>query len=73
MRFLQEKEFERLGGERKIKSNARVIAATNKDLREMVTQGIFREDLYYRLKVAGIQVPPSGSAKRIFRPWWNIS
>jgi two-component system, NtrC family, response regulator AtoC len=58
LRFLQEKEFERLGGERKIKSDARVIAATNKDLREMVTQGTFREDLYYRLKVAGLKVPP---------------
>lgn len=58
LRFIQEKEFERLGGERKIKSDARVIAATNKDLREMVAQGTFREDLYYRLKVAGIQVPP---------------
>ncbi len=58
LRFLQEKEFERLGGEKKIKSDARVIAATNRDLREMVTQGTFREDLYYRLKVAGIQVPP---------------
>jgi len=58
LRFIQEKEFERLGGERKIKSDARVIAATNKDLWEMVTQGTFREDLYYRLKVAGIQVPP---------------
>jgi two-component system, NtrC family, response regulator AtoC len=58
LRFLQEKEFERLGGERKIKSDARVIAATNKELREMVTRGTFREDLYYRLKVAGIQVPP---------------
>ena len=58
LRFLQEKEFERLGGERKIKSDARVIAATNKDLRVMVNQGTFREDLYYRLKVAGLQVPP---------------
>ncbi len=58
LRFLQEKEFERLGGERKIKSDARVIAATNRDLREMVSQGTFREDLYYRLNVASIQVPP---------------
>ena len=58
LRFLQEKEFERLGGERKIKSDARVIAATNKNLREMVSRGTFREDLYYRLKVAGIRVPP---------------
>ncbi len=58
LRFLQAKEFERLGGEKKIRSNARVIAATNKDLREMVRKGSFREDLYYRLKVATIKVPP---------------
>lgn len=58
LRFLQEKEFERLGGEKKIKSNARVIAATNKDLWKMVKEGSFREDLYYRLNVANIKVPP---------------
>ncbi len=58
LRFLQEKEFERLGGEKKIKSNARVIAATNKDLWKMVKEGVFREDLYYRLNVANIKVPP---------------
>lgn len=58
LRFLQEKEFERLGGEKKIKSNARVIAATNKDLWKMVKEGTFREDLYYRLNVANIKVPP---------------
>jgi len=55
---LQEKEFERLGGEKRIKSDARVIAATNKDLEEMVEEGVFREDLYYRLNVARISVPP---------------
>lgn len=58
LRFLQEKEFERVGGERSLKSNARVIAATNKDLWQMVCDGIFREDLYYRLSVASIKVPP---------------
>ncbi len=58
LRFLQEKYFERLGGERKIKSNARVIAATNEDLWKMVRKGTFREDLYYRLNVAAIKVPP---------------
>lgn len=58
LRFLQEKEFERLGGEKRIRSNARVITATNKDLSEMVQKGLFREDLYYRLKVAIIKVPP---------------
>lgn len=58
LRFLQEKEFERVGGERSIKSDARVIAATNKDLWQMVQDGSFREDLYYRLSVASIKVPP---------------
>ncbi|OPY76402.1 MAG: Nitrogen regulation protein NR(I) [Syntrophorhabdus sp. PtaU1.Bin058] len=58
LRFLQEKEFEHVGGERNLKSNARVIAATNKDLRKMVRDGSFREDLYYRLSVATIEVPP---------------
>ena len=58
LRFLQEKEFERIGGEKKIKSDARVIAATNKDLWDMVEKGTFREDLYYRLNVATIRVPP---------------
>ena len=58
LRFLQEREFERLGGEKKIKSDARVIAATNRDLWSMVENGTFREDLYYRLNVATIKVPP---------------
>lgn len=58
LRFLQEKEFERVGGERSLKSNARIIAATNRDLWQMVKEGTFREDLYYRLSVASIKVPP---------------
>ncbi|MGD0229982.1 MAG: sigma-54 dependent transcriptional regulator [Syntrophorhabdales bacterium] len=58
LRFLQEKEFERVGGEKTQKSNARVIAATNRDLGEMVKEGSFRRDLYYRLSVATIKVPP---------------
>jgi len=58
LRFLQEKEFERVGGEKSLKSNARVIAATNRDLSQMVKDGVFREDLYYRLSVASIKVPP---------------
>jgi two-component system response regulator AtoC len=58
LRFLQEKEFERLGGVKRIQSNARVIAATNKDLWELVQEGVFRDDLYYRLNVATLKVPP---------------
>jgi two-component system, NtrC family, response regulator AtoC len=58
LRFLQTKEFQRVGGEKTLKSDARVIAATNRDLLKMVKQGDFREDLYYRLSVAKIKVPP---------------
>jgi two-component system response regulator AtoC len=58
LRFLQEREFNRVGGEKTLKSEARVIAATNRNLGDMVKKGTFREDLYYRLNVARIYVPP---------------
>jgi len=58
LRVLQEKEFERVGGNDTIKSDARVIAATNRNLETMVEQGKFRQDLYYRLNVFPIHIPP---------------
>ncbi|AOT69139.1 sigma-54-dependent transcriptional regulator [Geosporobacter ferrireducens] len=58
LRVLQEKEFERVGGVETIKADVRVIAATNRDLKEMVAQGTFREDLFYRLNVIPIELPP---------------
>jgi len=58
LRVLQEREFERLGGTKTIKVDVRLIAATNKDLEQMVKQGTFREDLYYRLQVIQIHLPP---------------
>jgi DNA-binding NtrC family response regulator len=58
LRVLQEREFLRLGGTRPIKVNVRVIAATNQDLRNAVAQGRFREDLYYRINVFDIRMPP---------------
>lgn len=57
LRVLQEKEFQRIGGERTLKCNVRIIAATNKNLEEMVAAGTFRLDLYYRLNVFPIMVP----------------
>lgn len=58
LRVLQEKRFERVGGEDTLEVDVRVISATNKDLKEEISSGRFREDLYYRLNVVNIHVPP---------------
>ena len=58
LRVLQEQELQRVGGEETIHTDARIIAATNRDLEEEVRKGNFREDLYYRLNVVTVQVPP---------------
>jgi len=58
LRVLQERQFERVGGNTTIKCNARVIAASNSDLVKKVGEGAFRDDLYYRLKVVEINIPP---------------
>ena len=58
LRVLQEREFERLGGTRTIRVDARLVAATNRNLAQMVEEGLFRSDLYYRLNVFPVLVPP---------------
>jgi len=58
LRVLEERRFERVGGQKAIEVDVRVVAATNRDLAEMVKRGTFREDLYYRLSVITIDVPP---------------
>src|SRR5579859_3875555 len=58
LRVLQEREFERLGGTKTVKVDVRMIAATNRDLRAALEQGTFREDLFYRLNVVPISIPP---------------
>jgi len=58
LRVLQEGEFERVGGNKTIRVNIRIIAASNRDLQEAVRNGTFREDLYYRLNVVNIKLPP---------------
>jgi DNA-binding NtrC family response regulator len=58
LRFLQEREFERVGGNQTIKVDVRIVAATNRDLKQRVVERTFREDLYYRLNVVSIEMPP---------------
>jgi len=58
LRVLQEREFRRLGGTRPLKANVRVMAASNRDLHRAVAEGTFREDLFYRLQVFDIRIPP---------------
>ncbi|HBA65372.1 MAG TPA: sigma-54-dependent Fis family transcriptional regulator, partial [Methylococcaceae bacterium] len=57
LRVLQEKEVERIGSHRKIELNVRILAATNRKLKQSVEQGLFREDLYYRLSVFPLRIP----------------
>jgi len=64
LRVLQEMEFERVGGKDRVKVNARIMAATNKDLKLMVKEGKFRDDLYYRLNIVSIQLPPLRTRKQ---------
>jgi len=64
LRVLQEREIEKIGGEKPILIDIRVIAATNKDLKAEIEKGRFREDLYYRLNVVGIELPPLRKRKK---------
>lgn len=68
LRFLQEKEFERVGGTAMIKSDVRVICATNKDLKSRVDDGAFREDLYYRINVFPLHLPPLRDRRKDIMP-----
>jgi transcriptional regulator with GAF, ATPase, and Fis domain len=58
LRVLENREIKRVGGDRQVPVNVRVVAATNRDLRAMVNEGTFREDLYYRLSVVQVELPP---------------
>src|SRR5215468_7667768 len=68
LRVLQEGEFQRVGGERTLRISVRVISATNRDLQSLVSQNKFREDLFYRLSVVPIRVPPLRERREDIRP-----
>jgi len=68
LRILQEHQFERVGGTEKIEVDVRIIAATNKDLEQKIKEGAFREDLFYRLNVVSINIPPLRERKEDILP-----
>ena len=68
LRILQEHQFERVGGNEKIEVDVRIIAATNKDLEQKIKDGTFREDLYYRLNIVSIKIPPLRERKEDIIP-----
>lgn len=72
LRVLQERRFVPVGGNREIKTNARIIAATNRNLEKMIEEGKFREDLFYRLNVMPLFLPPCANAWMIFLAWLTI-
>jgi transcriptional regulator with GAF, ATPase, and Fis domain len=73
LQVLQDKLFQRVGGEKDIPLEARVIAASNVDLKQLSERGEFRTDLYYRLNVFPIEIPPCATAARTFRIWRSTS
>jgi two-component system response regulator AtoC len=68
LRFLEEKEFNRVGGSKTIKVDVRLITATNRDLNQLLKKGVFREDLYYRINVVPIIIPPLRERKEDIPP-----
>lgn len=69
LRVLQEGEYTTVGGRTRIRADVRIVAATHRDLRQLVRQGLFREDLFYRLNVVPIRLPPCANVRTTCRYW----
>jgi two-component system response regulator AtoC len=72
LRFLGERTFERVGSNKTLTADVRLIAATNKNLEELVKAGKFREDLFFRLRVVEINLPPLRERRATFRCWRKV-
>ena len=72
LRVLQEGEYTTIGGRHPIKTDVRIIAATHQDLRRLIRQGLFREDLYFRLNVVPLRLPPLRERLKILTIWFAI-
>ncbi len=72
LRVLQEKNFRRVGGVNEIYSDFMIVAASNRVLQTLMAEGLFREDLYYRLKVIDLHLPPLRGGKKIFPNWLDF-
>jgi DNA-binding NtrC family response regulator len=68
LRVLEEKSFERIGGNKTIHSDVRIIGATNRDLEKFISQGRFREDLYYRINILSVMLPPLRARRKCIEP-----
>lgn len=68
LRVLQEKEFERVGSSETIKADVRILASSNRDMEKAITEGVFRQDLYYRLNVVAVELPPLRARRGDIRP-----
>ena len=73
LRFLQEREFQRLGGNQTLKADVRIISATNRNLEELMKKGIFRDDLYYRLNVVVMRIPRFVKERKTSLCWCSTS
>jgi len=73
LRAIEERSFRRLGGTNLIKVDVQIIAASNRNLKEMMANNTFREDLYYRLKVVDLDLPRSRNGRKISPSWLDCS